>query len=110
VKGDFQPNEKLAIALGATYTISDGEFESIMTELPEEVVDIGDYDFSQVHTLSDLEYRQLEASVKADRQISDRASFYVGVSLFELLDEAPYVYGDLDGRVIYTHSGFRIGF
>lgn len=79
-------------------------------ELPEETVDIGDYDFSGIPEYSDLEYRQFELSSRAERRFSEDASAFVGVGWYDLRDDAPYTYGDMSGSVVYTHAGIETRF
>lgn len=77
-------------------------------ELPDHTVHIGDYDFSQVHTYSDLDYTEYEISLYGDREITRDASAYVGVAYYDLTDDQPYVYGDVGGSVLRTEAG--VGF
>jgi hypothetical protein len=106
----FYPTDRWELSLDGVYTVSKGEYESVTLELPEETVPIGDYDFSQVHTYSRLDFDQFEIHGRGDYTFTSKASLYVGVSFFELLDQAPYVYGDQDGKVLFTQAGFRVKF
>ena len=90
--------------------MSQAEFAPLDMELPEEIVEHADYDFSGVHEYSDLEDNQLELTVGGSRQIGERSSAYLKVAYFDLNDERPYTYGDLSGSVVFVGSGVKVGF
>ena len=110
VQADLVPDDYWALSFGCVYTTSKGSYEAVMLELPDEVVDHADYDFSAVHTYSDLDFKQLEVTGRADREVSENVSLYLGVSYFDLQDGEPYVYGDQDGNVLFTQAGFKTRF
>lgn len=110
VTGDFYPDDKWELSFHGSYTATEGSFEAIDVSLPEEMLDIGDYDYSETHTYSDLDFNQLELSLKGERRISSKTSLYLGIAYYDFADEAPYAYGDQSGSVLYTHSGLRVLF
>jgi hypothetical protein len=63
-----------------------------------------------VYTYSELDFKQFEVHVKGTGQITENAGLYVGVSHFNFQDDAPFVYGDQDGRVLFTQAGFKVKF
>ena len=105
LNADLHPTEKCMLALGGTYTMSNGSFGTVEMELPEETVEHADYDYTTVNEYSDLEYSQFEVYAKGSREITDNASLYLGVGYFGLTDDQPYVYGDQTGSAIYVTSG-----
>jgi hypothetical protein len=110
LSGDFYPNDKWTFGAGGTFSISEAAFDPIELELPEEVVAVGDYDYSGIDEYSDLDYRQIELWAKGSREISRNASLYVGGGYFDFTDDQPYVYGDLSGQVSYLQSGVQVMF
>jgi predicted porin len=98
------------LSAGVIYTQSKASYESIKLELPEETIEHADYDWSQVHTFSDLEYKYTEANAKVDFEFSRAADVYLGVQYFDLMDDQPYVYGDVTGSVLFTQAGVRVKF
>jgi len=79
-------------------------------ELPEEVVEVGDYDFSEVNEYSDLHFKQLEVWARGSREIARGAALYVGLGYYDFSDEEPYIYGDQSGDVTYLQSGVEFVF
>ena len=99
-----------ALHLDGVYTLSEAAFDAIEVNLPEEVVEHGDYDFTNVHTYSDLKYGQLETTGKVTWGFNPSSKLYVALSYFDLQDDAAYTYGDMSGSVLYTRSGVTVNF
>lgn len=108
--GEFYPSDKWTFSVGGTYAMSEADFDPVKMELPEETVEHADYDFSEVHEYSDLEFNQLELVVGGSRQISKKSSAYLKLAYLDLSDEKPYAYGDQDGSVVFVASGIKVGF
>lgn len=69
-----------------------------------------DNDYSRIQAYSDLEYTQLEATLGGSYKVAPDWSVYGGVTLMDLQDDQPYVYGDLDGRLVLWSTGMTVGF
>lgn len=93
------------MSLGGAVTQSEGSFDRVEVELPEEVVAIADYDFTEMHTYSDLETTQLEITSRVTRRIREASSVWVEAAWYDLTDDQPWVYGDTDGSVLVTAAG-----
>ncbi|MBZ0270279.1 hypothetical protein K8I85_19170 [bacterium] len=96
--------------MDASWTRSEGSFSSIELVLPEQTVTDADYDFSQIHTYSDLDYTTLEFHASGSRQIREATSLTLGVGVIDLDDDASWVYGNLSGSVVYTRAGLETSF
>ncbi len=110
LSGNVYPSDRLTLSVSGTYTIAKGEFDPLELALPEEILEHGDYDFSEVHAYSDLEYNLLEVSGRGTLMFTERASLYAGGTYYGLADEKPYAYGDLDGSVLLVETGIQVGF
>jgi hypothetical protein len=75
-----------------------------------EGVSKGAYDFSMIQEYSDLDYRQVDATVGARLRTSERASVTGSVTLLHLDDRQPYVYGDLNGSIWTYAIGAQVTF
>jgi hypothetical protein len=110
LSGEWMPSQRWNLRLGGWVTQSKAAFESLTLDLPEEVVAIGDYDFSQVHTYSDLEYLEYEVSLRGEYGIGSSSSLYGRVAYYDLTDDEPWVYGDVGGSVLRTEVGLSSTF
>ena len=108
--GEFAPDDRWTIGLEGSLTLSEASFDAPVMELPDEVIDIGDYDFMEIPTYSDLEYREISISSRVTRRVSHNASGFVSVGWFDLEDDAPYAYGDVSGSVLVTSAGLETRF
>lgn len=69
-----------------------------------------DNDYSRIQAYSDLEYTQLEATLGGSYKVAPDWSVYGSVTLMDLQDDQPYVYGDRDGRLVLWSTGMTVGF
>lgn len=104
----LEASERVNLFVDGTYAVSEGGFDPFELPEPEEQPAIWDNDFSSVNEYSDLEYKQLEATVGAKVAVSDRSQLYGSVTLMDLADEQPYVYGDLSGQLVYYSAGMTV--
>jgi len=105
VNAEAAPAAGWTVSLGGAVTQSEGEFDRVEVELPEEVVAIADYDFTEIHTYSDLSTTQLEITSRVTRRIREASSVWVEAAWYDLTDDQPWVYGDTDGSVLVTAAG-----
>lgn len=110
LNGEFLVADGWTMSIDGAYTATEASFDPLEVETPEETVAKADYDYSEINSYSDLKFAQFEVSSRVTRRISERASAYVGVGYFDLTDDAPYVYGDVTGSVLYTQSGVQVRF
>jgi hypothetical protein len=103
-------SEKLDLYLDGTYALSEGSFDPF--EMPEPEDQPGNWanDFSGVNQYSDLDYRQVEATLGASYLLDERASVYGSVTWYDFEDDEAYVYGDLDGQIIMYATGMTVRF
>jgi len=108
------PFDKLTVAIGGSYSISTAEFDPvIMPDPPSEVLDeiiAGNYDYSKVHTYSDLSYKQLAGSMKLDYRFSPRISWRGEIQYSKFDDDNGYVYGNETGSVYFIRTSVQYGF
>ena len=62
------------------------------------------YDFSEVHDYSNLEYTELRTTLGANYRVTQAARLFGAVSLFDLDDEQPYIQ-DATGAVTLVSGG-----
>ena len=110
VNGEFYLAHGWTLSVDGAYTMSQASFDPIHVPVPDEAPWYEDFDFSAVNTYSDLDYAQFEVSSRLTKDISPRASVYVGGGYFGLQDNEAYVYGDMTGSVLYTQSGVQVRF
>ncbi|MCA9755680.1 MAG: hypothetical protein KDA27_07760 [Candidatus Eisenbacteria bacterium] len=108
ITGQFQIDAHWSLDVNGSFTNSKAKFDPIEVTVPEETVGKADYDFSGINEYSDLEFKQLEVGGTLTKMLSEKASAYIGLNYFDLTDDAPYVYGDVSGSVLYTRAGFQV--
>lgn len=119
VNGSFTiiPVNNVFVTIGGNYSISEADFDPvIMPQLPDDVqqdidneIGAANYDYSQIHTYSDLSYKRLDGSFKIDYKMSDRLSWSAEVIYINFKDENGYVYGDETGSLYIVRSGLEFG-
>lgn len=113
----IMPTDNLFVTIGGNYSKSEADFDPvIMPQLSAELqleidMEIGgaNYDYSQIHTYSDLSYKRLDGSLKVDYKISDRFNWSAEVIYIKLTDDSGYVYGDETGSIYIVRSGLEFG-
>jgi len=68
-----------------------------------------DYDFSAVHTYSDLEYTELRASVGVNFGLTDAIGLFGAFTYYDLQDDEPYLQ-DATGSVEIVSGGLTWSF
>ncbi len=94
---EFYPVKNLDLHLNGNYTMAEGSFSSINMVLPHEVVHHGDYDYSEIHTYSDLDQSYFEIDAGGNVALSENLGLYANVKYMDYTDDQPYVYGDYSG-------------
>ena len=105
------PSMKLALTLNANYSINDAEFDPvIMPEAPAEVeenIEAANYDFSMVHTYSDMSYKLLNMSLKIDYLFSKSIRWNAEAVYLKFNDDTGYIYGDETGSLYFIRTGIE---
>jgi hypothetical protein len=104
------PTDELSFFTEIVYTLSEGSFHPFHLPEPEDQPSNWDNDFSNVQDYSDLDYTQLTATYGGSFAFSDQARVYGSLTFMDLVDSAPYVYGDLSGTLILYAAGMTVDF
>ncbi len=113
--------EKIGIFLESVYSLSTGSFSSIdnVTPVgidphvpisPDNPESTANYDYSQIHEYSDLDYSQLEGTLGVNYKLDKKATVYGSVNVMDLQDDQAYVYGDMSGMLVTYALGMTVGF
>lgn len=119
INGGFTvtPTNNVVITVGGNYSTSKADFDPvIMPQLPDELqqeidteISHANYDYSQIHTYSDLSYKRLDGSLKLDYRISNRLNWSAEVIYLKFTDDNGYVYGDETGSLYIVRAGLEFG-
>ena len=111
VNFDVYPTEKLKMHLKGTYTLAQGEFDSIELELPHEVVHIGDYEgYNIIHNYSDIDQTIIEFDAGMNYAVSDHVGIFGDVYYADFDDAEPWVYRDQSGHYYDVAVGAMFSF
>jgi hypothetical protein len=69
-----------------------------------------DYDFSQMHTYSNIDFALWRLTLGFDYRFSDLWKGTFDVNYADLSDKAPYVYGDESGSYYVVRAAARMSF
>lgn len=111
---NYQLTPKLNLMLQGNLSSSKASFDPI--QMPdtderreaEEIIHAADYDYSTVHTYSDLDYRFLNLRFGLNYKFSDTFGWNLDVDYYDLTDNQGYVYGVESGSFYVIRSGFMI--
>jgi hypothetical protein len=76
------------------YTVAEGSFESISMTLPDEVLEHGDYDYSQVYTYSDIDQNYYQLGLGGTYAFAQSAGLFADLTYIDFSDDQVWVYGD----------------
>jgi len=111
----FKMSPKLKFHVNGNYTMSEAAFdqfnmpETENRDLAEEYIHHSDYDYSNLHTYSDLEYGFMNLNFDAEFKIKDNLSWTVGMNYYDLDDKTGFVFGDESGSYYVVKTGFQFG-
>jgi predicted porin len=97
---NFQPMAKLTFSLSGAYTYSQAEmdtitFEDINGQLGFDPATSGmamyDYDFTKVHTYSDLDIKKWDVSLGGTYQLTSRFSLSAGINYLDYDEDTTYL-------------------
>ena len=96
------------------YSKSDSSYDQILMPLVTDPVILNSiahsyYDYSMIHTYSDLAYGFLNLALGFKYKMSESLLFTVDVNYYDLNDYQSYVYGNESGSFYTIRTGFRIG-
>ena len=86
--------------------------DRIMMAFPEEVLAVladSTYDLTEVHTYSDLDSAQWNATLRAEARVARNLVGVASYSYFDYDDDAPYL-ENLSGNLDIIHLGLRWSF
>lgn len=119
VNGTWRATEKLSLYAEGVLALTEASFSpfdqpAVYSDLVEPSDPSAprnwDNDYSRIQAYSDLEYTQLEATLGGSYKVAPDWSVYGSVTLMDLQDDQPYVYGDMDGRLVLWSTGMTVGF
>jgi hypothetical protein len=112
VNGTLAATEKLMLRAEGVVTLAKASFDSFqmpaVSYTDETAPRAWDNDFSQVDQYSDLDYTQLDLSLGASYRLAPRTQVFAGMTYQDFVDDEPYVYGDLDGRLLIYNAGLKL--
>jgi hypothetical protein len=121
-------NQMHNVYLNATYMASDelkligtvvwnkslGELDQVnmpdVEHQTEGILDHMDYDFTQMHTYSKVDFSLWRLTLGADYRVSDTWKAMLDVNYATLDDQAQYVYGSETGSYYMIRAGARMNF
>ena len=114
----FMPTARLVLAVNGDYSMNKGDFEPVrMPEPPASVADSIDqnieaanYDYSMIHTYSDMSYKLLRASVNASYSIGKNIQWSGELTYLKFTDDTGYVFGNETGSFYVLRSGLAYNF
>lgn len=108
------PTTKLALTLTGNYSTTEASFDPV--EMPDapadalENIEAPNYDYSMIHTYSDMSYKYLDATVRLDYSISPTIKWNANLSYLKFTDDTGYIYGDETGSLMIVGAGLEYGF
>jgi len=108
---DLQASDRFHFLFDMNYTKSTGSFESIGVLQPVDGAPANaDLDYSMINQYSDLDYQQIELTYGVNFRVGRASRLYGSITYLDLIDDQPYVYGDLDGSLTIVSTGMTVGF
>jgi hypothetical protein len=111
----YKLSPKLKLYANGNYTLSEAAFdqynmpETEERELAEQYIHHANYDYSNIHTYSDLEYGFMNINLDTEYKINDNLSWTLGLNYFDLQDKTGWVFGDETGSYYVIKTGFQFG-
>lgn len=109
----YKPSDVMKFFMTGNYSKSDSSFDPIvMPVVDQAILDSivqSYYDYSMIHTYSDLSYGFLNLSLGLEYQLSESMAFLFDVRYYDLNGYESYVYGDESGSFYTIRVGFRFG-
>ncbi len=109
----FYPDPQLTLRLQGNIIQTEGSFDPVqMPDVSQEILDeihSGNYDYSEIHEYSDLDYQQLEVGVSASYQFAPDIRFDLGATYYDLTDDEGWVYGNETGSLWIVRAGVQLG-
>jgi hypothetical protein len=104
----------MKLFLTGNYSKSDSSWDPIVMptvtdQLILDTIAQSYYDYSMIHTYSDLSYGLLNLSLGLEYELSKSTAFLLDVRYYDLKGYQSYVYGDESGSFYTIRVGFRFG-
>jgi hypothetical protein len=103
------PSKKHRFFVNLSYTRSDAAFDQVNFPEPEEITSLGNYDFSQIHTFSDLKINQFDLVMTSQNQVTDNISLDFGFRFKDYQDDEIYLF-DGSGSLYLLSAGMSYFF
>lgn len=114
VTTSYVPREELRLFGTITYNRSKGELDQVIMPDLTEQLDGGlhhmDYDFSQIHNYSDIDFALWRLTLGFDYRFSAMWKGTLDVNYADLTDKQAYVYGDESGSYYVVRAAARMSF
>lgn len=110
--GQFEASERVSFGADVSYTTADESMDRISMAFPPEILAIlvdSTYDLTHVHTYSDLDSGQWNATVRAEAKVAKDLVGVASYSYFDFDDNEPYL-ENLSGNLDLIHVGLRWSF
>lgn len=104
----------MKLFLIGNYSKSDSSFDPIVMPVVTDQLILNSiaqsyYDYSMIHTYSDLSYGFLNLSLGLEYELSKSTALLFDVRYYDLKGYESYVYGDESGSFYVIRVGFRFG-
>lgn len=108
---NYTPNKDMRLFGSMTFNKAEGSLEQVMMPDIEARLDGAlenqDFDFSNMHTYSDLDYKLLKFSLGFEYKIAPTVTFTADGDYADLTDNQSWVYGNESGSYFMIRSGVR---
>lgn len=106
------PFENVEINLTASISKSTADFDPLTNwEGDIEAIDHLDFEgYSEINSYSNLDFDVLQFKTEIYYYLTKDLSIMAVLDYNKFTDDAPYVYGDQDGKWVYGKLGFRLFF
>ncbi|RMF59712.1 MAG: hypothetical protein D6748_05795 [Calditrichaeota bacterium] len=110
----YQLMPSVALNVQGTFSKSSASFDPVempqtpLRTLAEEKIHLANYDYSTIHSYSDLDYQFLNLRLGLTYAISKIVGWDLVIDYYDLTDNQGYVYGVESGTFYVIRTGFSI--
>jgi hypothetical protein len=114
LNGNFSATDRLNFMGNVIVNLSNSKYDQvIMPTLPSEITDVlshQDFGFEGMDAYSDLDYNFYQFGLGLEYFLSKGVTYTASAEYYDLVDDAPYVYGDETGSMLVLRTGIRVEF